>query len=334
MYDFLSAPVFLACVLPALALPLDLVNSGFETGGDGRSSGAPIAGWLDDNPGTPGFWLQDAGTGSDRSPNDPTNPQAGALFLTANRLANAAGSQPAQSTLSQTVALDLAQKALIADGNAGVSLNFHFNNSDPGDIHFDEITGEIVEVEPDLRPNIVLIIGDDISIDDHGIYGHPNIRTPNVDALARAGMRFDNADLTSSQCSPTRATLITGRYPHNSGAPELHMPVPAGQTMFPKLLKDSGYYTAAIGKWHLGGNVRVAFDRSEDSGPSGAEKWVPTLRDRPQDRPFFMWFAANDAHRDWQADSVSPSHLPSDAIVPPYLVDAPPCGSGIMPLPN
>ena len=70
------------------------------------------------------------------------------------------------------------------------------------------------------RPNVVLIIGDDISDSDFGCYGHPNIRTPHVDKLAAGGMRFTNAYLTTSQCSPTRCSLITGRYPHNTGAPE------------------------------------------------------------------------------------------------------------------
>ena len=63
------------------------------------------------------------------------------------------------------------------------------------------------------RPNVVLIIGDDISDSDFGCYGHPHIRTPHVDKLAADGMRFTNAYLTTSQCSPTRCSLITGRYP-------------------------------------------------------------------------------------------------------------------------
>ena len=77
------------------------------------------------------------------------------------------------------------------------------------------------------RPNFILIIGDDISIDDFGAYGHPHIRTPNVDRLAASGLRFDNAYLTTSSCSPTRSSIITGRYPHNTGA-GLHHPRGAG----------------------------------------------------------------------------------------------------------
>lgn len=173
------------------------------------------------------------------------------------------------------------------------------------------------------RPNIVLIIGDDISIDDHGAYGHPHIRTPNLDALAAAGLRLTNAYLTTPQCSPSRSSIITGRYPHNTGAPELHMGLPEGQTIFPRLLRESGYFTAAMGKWHLGEPAKEAFDLMGDSRPSGAERWVKTLRNRPKDRPFFMWFASIDAHRDWQPDPDAPPHDPSDAVAPPYMVDGP-----------
>ena len=64
------------------------------------------------------------------------------------------------------------------------------------------------------RPNLVLIIADDMAWDDCGAYGHPHIKTPNLDKLAADGMRFDNAFLTCSSCSPSRSSIITGRYPH------------------------------------------------------------------------------------------------------------------------
>ena len=173
------------------------------------------------------------------------------------------------------------------------------------------------------RPNFVLMIGDDISIEDFGCYGHPNIRTPNVDKLAAGGIRFTNAYLTTSQCSPTRCSIITGRYPHNTGAPELHTPLPQGQTMFPAMLREGGYYTAAAGKWHLGKYARSAFDRIVSSKPGGEELWRDCLRKRPKDKPFLMWFAAFDAHRRWQADIDAKPHTPADAVIPPYMIDTP-----------
>ncbi|MEA2069567.1 MAG: sulfatase-like hydrolase/transferase, partial [Verrucomicrobiota bacterium] len=142
---------------------------------------------------------------------------------------------------------------------------------------------------------MVIIIGDDISQGDFGCYWHPHIHTPNVDRMAKEGMRFDAAFLTASSCSPTRNSILAGRYPHNTGAQHLHSPTPDGTITLPLLLKQAGYYTATAGKWHLGPGVRAHFDRIEPSTPSGAEMWVPILQERPKDRPFFMWFASYDA---------------------------------------
>jgi N-sulfoglucosamine sulfohydrolase len=176
------------------------------------------------------------------------------------------------------------------------------------------------------RPNIILFIGDDISVDDFGCYGHPTIRTPHVDRLAQSGVRFTNAYLTTSQCSPTRCSIITGRYPHNTGAPELHMDLPEGQHLFPQEMKKAGYYCAQAGKWHLGEWAKQAFDNvyaEELGGLGGEERWVSCLQERPQDQPFFMWFSSHDAHRGWHPGDEVEKHNPKDAIVPPYMVDVP-----------
>ncbi|MYB51132.1 MAG: sulfatase-like hydrolase/transferase, partial [Acidobacteriia bacterium] len=78
--------------------------------------------------------------------------------------------------------------------------------------------------------NILIFIADDQGEGDLSIYGHPTLRTPNIDRLAREGMRFDHAFLTISSCSPSRSSILTGRYPHSTGAEDLHMPLPADQT--------------------------------------------------------------------------------------------------------
>lgn len=100
------------------------------------------------------------------------------------------------------------------------------------------------------RPNVVLIIADDVSPDFSCFGGQ--VATPHIDGLAAGGVRFDNAYVTASSCSPSRNSMITGRYPHNTGAPELHMDLPEGQFMFPKALKDAGYYTVLSGKSQWG----------------------------------------------------------------------------------
>src|SRR4051812_41471401 len=99
----------------------------------------------------------------------------------------------------------------------------------------------------DSRPNLLLLIADDVSWDDLGCYGHPHIRTPHLDRLARDGLRCDAAFLTCSSCSPSRCSILTGRYPHSAGAPELHQPLPKDQVGFAGTLKQAGYYTAAAG---------------------------------------------------------------------------------------
>ncbi|TDS09806.1 sulfatase family protein [Sphingobacterium paludis] len=172
------------------------------------------------------------------------------------------------------------------------------------------------------KPNIVLIIADDIGWADIGLYGNKDVKTPNIDALGKAGLLFKNMYVTTSSCSPSRNSIITGRYPHNTGAPELHEPLPNDQFIFPEKLKDAGYYTALSGKNHMGGTVKKAFNRlSAGEGPGGEEDWVRILQDRPKHKPFFLWLAAHDAHRDWQIDDKGVIYDPDQLSVPPMLYD-------------
>lgn len=183
------------------------------------------------------------------------------------------------------------------------------------------------------RPNIVLIIADDVSKNDLGCYGNDFVKTPNIDALAKGGMKFDNAFLTISSCSPSRASIITGRYPHNTGAPELHSPLGEEQVFFPSLLKEAGYYTAQAGKWHIGGKssepngaALKAFDRvggskTDGGGESGAKKWVTYLKERPKEKPFMMWFAAHDAHTGYWDKEITNPYNPDEVITSKFYVN-------------
>lgn len=183
------------------------------------------------------------------------------------------------------------------------------------------------ETQGRQRPNFVIIIADDVAWNDLGAYGHPHIRTPQIDKMAAEGVRFDNAFLTISSCSPSRSSIMTGRYPHATGAGELHQPLPADQIMFPALLRDAGYHTASAGKWHLGEEAKKAFDEIVGGGPSGCELWIDMLRKRPKEKPFFMWFASHDAHRNWTATTgkyaVANPHQDNEAVLPPFLPDTP-----------
>lgn len=174
------------------------------------------------------------------------------------------------------------------------------------------------------RPNFLVFIADDLAWNDLGAYGHPRVRTPNLDRLAREGLRFDRAFLTTSSCSPSRASILTGRYPHATGAPELHMPLPAAQRLLTTPLREAGYFTGAAGKWHLGAAVKSQLDVvREGGGPGGSEGWLPLLRERPRDRPFFLWLAATDPHRPYPEAGAPRVHGPEDAVVPPFLPDTP-----------
>lgn len=114
----------------------------------------------------------------------------------------------------------------------------------------------------DLKPNIVHIVADDLGWKDVGFNGCVDIKTPNLDALAAGGAKFSQL-YVQPMCTPTRAALMTGRYPFRYGLQTIVIPGPAGygldtsEWLMPQCLKDAGYATAIIGKWHLGhGDVK------------------------------------------------------------------------------
>src|SRR4051812_19170367 len=112
------------------------------------------------------------------------------------------------------------------------------------------------------KPNIIIILADDMGYGDLGCYGHPSIRTPNLDRMAAEGLRFTDFYAGQSLCTPSRASLLTGRLAVRSGmagGPGRHVLYPADKGGLPKeeitipqALKAQGYITEAIGKWHLG----------------------------------------------------------------------------------
>jgi arylsulfatase A len=109
---------------------------------------------------------------------------------------------------------------------------------------------------PAKKPNIVFILCDDLGFGDLGCYGS-SINTPNLNRLAQEGMRFTNFDSADPVCSPSRAALLTGRYPTRVGVPRVFFPqdtdgLELGETTLANVAKAQGYKTACIGKWHLG----------------------------------------------------------------------------------
>ncbi len=181
------------------------------------------------------------------------------------------------------------------------------------------IAGSIlVAKEGERPPSIVIFLADDVSWNDFGCYGHPNIRTPEIDALASDGLLCENAFLTTSSCSPTRISVLTGKYPHSTGAEDLHMPLPPDQRFVSSYLKEAGYTTGHMLKTHYGENGNNQFDWY---GSSVNE--FDSFLDLADDTPFFLWVGFRDAHRPYSQGSIDQPHSEEDAVVPPFLADTP-----------
>jgi arylsulfatase A-like enzyme len=131
----------------------------------------------------------------------------------------------------------------------------------------------------DPLPNIIIIYADDLGYGDVSCYGATRIRTPNIDRLASQGLRFTNAHCTSSTCTPSRYSLLTGEYAWRKkgtgvltgDAPAI---IPPGRTTIASILKNAGYTTGVVGKWHLG------------LGPVGGADWNGEIISGPMDIGF------------------------------------------------
>ncbi|HLF32793.1 MAG TPA: sulfatase [Cyclobacteriaceae bacterium] len=114
-------------------------------------------------------------------------------------------------------------------------------------------------VDRGQKPNFVIIYADDLGYGDIGCFGAKDIKTPNIDRMAKDGIRFTSFYSASPVCSPSRAALLTGRYPIRMGITEVFFPnsyfgIPAEEITVAEVLKSAGYHTGTIGKWHLGHN--------------------------------------------------------------------------------
>lgn len=179
------------------------------------------------------------------------------------------------------------------------------------------------------RPNVVVFIADDLGWEEISPYGNPVIRTPNLQRLADEGMRFDRFFLTASSCSPSRSSMFSGRYPHNTGAMNLHVDMKPEVELLVEPLRAAGYYTMLIGKSH-GTNqpqVKKKFDRmvlADWSRPwIMGDMWEQALRARPAGQPFFLWAASIDPHRPYKQGDYARPQDPAKVVVPPYYPDLP-----------
>ncbi|MBC8351048.1 MAG: sulfatase-like hydrolase/transferase [Planctomycetes bacterium] len=121
------------------------------------------------------------------------------------------------------------------------------------------------------RPNIILVMADDQGWGDMAYNGHPNIKTPNFDSAAATGLRFDRFYAAAPVCSPTRASVMTGRHPNRMGVFKWGYPMRPQETTIAEALKTVGYTTAHFGKWHLGS---VRNDSPANPGRNGFDEWL------------------------------------------------------------
>ena len=180
------------------------------------------------------------------------------------------------------------------------------------------------------RPNIVLILADDLGVSDLGAYGRTEHRTPNLDRLAAEGLRFTTAYVSSPICSPSRAGLMTGRFPArlhittyipgrpNAPSqkllhPEMRQQLPLEEITIAERLREHGYATATIGKWHLGGVGFTPREQGFDVYHAGQATTKPSeteggkgeydltreamrFIDANRERPFFLYLPHNNPH--------------------------------------
>jgi arylsulfatase A-like enzyme len=175
------------------------------------------------------------------------------------------------------------------------------------------------------RPNIIFIMSDDHAAHAISAYGSQVNTTPNIDRLAREGLRLDHVFVTNSICTPSRAAILTGQYSHVNGVTVFNRFDSSRQTVA-KLLQAGGYYTGMIGKWHLGSDPQ-GFDHWEILPGQGVyndpllytkdgEKTykgryvtdvltdlaIDFVKNRPAGKPFFLMWHHKAPHRNWVPD--------------------------------
>ncbi len=162
------------------------------------------------------------------------------------------------------------------------------------------------------KPNIVLFLADDQSIDDVGCYGNSVIRTPNIDCLAKEGLRFNLAFTPTAMCSPSRSALYTGLYPHRNGCHPNHSRIKPGIKTLPYYLKSLGYRIGLAGKVHVKPKDQFPFEYM-GLKPKQIENFITSVTNKP----FCLIVASHEPHGPHNKGGYKPDQV----LVPPNKVD-------------
>ena len=172
-------------------------------------------------------------------------------------------------------------------------------------------------------PNFVLFIADDLSILDAGCYGNKVIKTPNIDQLAKEGLRFKRVYTATAMCAPSRSMLFTGLYPHRNGCHMNHGPVSEGIKSLPHFLKQLGYRVVLSGKRHIKPEKNFPFEYMDfKKNDRKVKKLDYDKMDKfisSSDSPFCLAIASAEPH----APHKSGTYKPEDVSLPQNWVDTP-----------
>lgn len=176
--------------------------------------------------------------------------------------------------------------------------------------------GVLTAEEKQNKPNIILFISDDHGWSDSGAYGDSYVRTPNIDRLAKEGMRFTHGFAASPLCSPSRCAVETGLMPHRNGGHKFGTPIRTDIKTMPEYFKQMGYYTAHIGKFHHAPRERFPYDYIHKREKQAAG----FLTAYDQRKPLFLVVCTHPPHTPWIKNT---TYDPSKIPLPPNFVDTP-----------